>query len=243
MERIDNLMHTGLNIIQDDKYFSFGIDAVLLSMFVRLKRGDKVVDFGTGVGVIPLMLSTRQTHLKIKALEIQPEVAALALRNVELNNLSQTIDIVNEDLKNSVLLYGHEKFDVVVSNPPYMPLGVGDISPQNSYAIARHEVHCTLSDVVKASKAVVKYGGKVNFVYKSSRLVELITMLREHKLEPKRLQLVQSRQNSESHIFLVEAVKGAKSGIKILPTLVIYDDGENYTDQMKKLCFSEDKNE
>ena len=242
MERIDNLMHTGLKIIQDDKYFSFGIDAIMLSKFVKVKRADKIIDFGTGVGAIPLMLSTRQKQLQITALEIQEEVAKLAKRNVKLNNLSETIQVIQGDLKNSINLFGYECFDLVVCNPPYMPLGEGEVSPQDSYAIARHEVHCTINDVVKACKAVVKYGGRVNFVYKSTRLAELIALLKQYKLEPKRLQLVQSRSNSESHIFLIEAVKGAKAGLKILPTLIMYE-GESYTSQMKTLCFSEDSNE
>ena len=238
MERVDNLMHTGLRIIQDDQYFSFGIDSILLAQFSQVTDGDRIIELGTGIGAIPLMLCSRDKEITVKALEIQTAVADLARRSVELNNLSAVIEVITGDLKHSSAIFGFEVCDVVICNPPYLPLDQGELSKKDAYAIARHEVYCRLDDIVSACKAIVRYSGKVNIVYKASRMPELLTILKDHSLEPKRLQLVQSRLGKEPHIFLVEAVKGARPGLKLLPTLIMYD-GNNYTEQMKLVCFPE----
>lgn len=235
-ERIDNLMHTGLKIIQDDQYFSFGIDAVLLSRFVNVHNHEKVIDLGTGNGVIPLMLTTRQKNIHITGLEIQSAVADIARKSVKLNGLTNTIEIITGDLKEIKDLFKSEQFDLVVANPPYLPIGEGLERRLSAHAVARHEINCKLDEVIGACRYLSRYGGRICLVYRAVRLVELIKLLHDHNLEPKRLLLVQSNISSEPHIFLVEAIKGAKPGLRVLPTLIMYENHQ-YTQQMTDYCF------
>lgn len=236
-ERIDDLMVDGLRIIQDTRYFAFGMDAVLLARFVRVKKGARILDLGTGTGVVPLLLSSRVKDAAIYGLEIQPELANLARRSVQLNGLTDTIRIDIGDLRQATEYYGHEVFDVVTCNPPYMPLEIGPVSPKGPRAIARHEITCTLEDVVKACGKLVRFGGRAALVYRTERLVDLISLLRAVGLEPKRLRLVQPKAQRAPNIFLVEAIKGARPGLHTMPALVVYDDRGEYTEELQKIYY------
>ena len=238
MERIDDLMFTGLSIIQDTARFSFGIDAIILASFGRYTGVQKALDLGTGNGAIPLFLVARNQKLRAWGLEIQKDVAEMAQRSIELNHLSDRVKVIVGDLKRVEDYFTRESFDTVLCNPPYFKISSGQTSSNDAQAKARHEIHCELKDVIRACRIMVKYGGKVFLVYPSSRIVDMLSALRHAQLEPKRLQFVQSSAMKNSHIFLVEAVKGAKPGLNLLPPLIIYENG-HYTEQMQQFCFPE----
>ncbi len=236
-ERIDCLSD-GMKIIQCKDVFSFSTDAVLLASFVRLDNSArKVIDLGTGTGVIPLLLSRRFKNLHITGLEIQERLADMSRRSVELNQAaghvrSGSIAIVQGDLRKAVEEFGYGQFDAVVSNPPYMELGIGEQNPNSHKAIARHEVCCKLDDICRAASQLVKSGGKVFIVYRSLRLAELMVQLKLYSLEPKRMQLVAPVIDREPNIVLIEAVKDRKPGLRIEPTLAVYDHKGNYTEHL-----------
>lgn len=159
MEKIHYLIENELEIIQDDRFFKFGTDSVLLANFVKLRRGDQVIDLGTGSGVIPLLLAYKNPEIKVTGVEIQAEAAALAQKNVEFNNLSEQIEIVNQDLCTLDSKYKTGSFDVVVSNPPYLPVASGKLKENDYVAIARHELKADLEAVVAEAARLLKYGG------------------------------------------------------------------------------------
>jgi len=236
-ERIDDLFDN-MKIIQSKDVFSFSTDAVLLASFTRLDCDTKkVIDLGTGTGIIPLLLAKRYPNIHITGLEIQERLADMSRRSVQLNQnagvIKQgSIDIVNGDLKQAVDSFGYGKFDVVVSNPPYMEKGIGEQNPNQHKAIARHEICCNLSDICLAASQLVKSGGKVFIVYRSLRLAELMTELRKQLLEPKRMRLVAPTLDKEPNIVLIEAAKDRKPGLRIEPTLAVYDSQGNYTQEL-----------
>ncbi len=236
-ERIDDLQRDGLRIIQSTKGFRFGTDAVLLSGFANVKPDETVLDIGTGNGVIPLLLSAKSRARRIVGLEIQSEMAELARRNVRLNGLEERIEIVEGDLRESRRFLGDERFDVVVSNPPYIKAKGGIPNPNGALAIARHELYCTLEDVIAACSRSVRYRGRVAIVYRPSRLVDLLTEMRRHSLEPKRLRMVQKDRGSKPTLILVEAVKGGGAELDVMPPLVIYDDDGNYTEEVRSIYY------
>lgn len=239
VERIDDLMNDGLKIIQRNDVFSFGMDAVLLAHFVRLHRGDRVIDLGTGTGVIPLLLTARMQDLTIEALEIQPILAELAQRSVAMNHLGDNIHVSIGDLRQVETYYKYESFDVVTCNPPYMAVITGPSSPLNTRAIARHELKCNLEDVIIACKKLIRFGGYAAFVYRTERLDELLILLSRYGLQPKRMRLIQSRIDKAPELFLLEAKKGASKGLKMLPTLIVYDEEGGYTPELMSIYFPE----
>ena len=234
MERIDDLQRNGLKIIQDTGRFCFGMDAVLLSGFAKAKTGEKVLDMGTGTGILPLLMSAKTDTEHFSALEIQPESADMARRSVAMNDLSDKIDIVTGDIKEASRIFGRASFDVVTVNPPYMTAGHGEVNPEDAKAIARHEVLCTLEDVVREAAAVMKTNGKLYMVHRPTRLVEILETMRQYKLEPKRLRIVYPFVDREPNMVLIGAVKGGNPGIKIEAPLVIFKDKDEYTDEIKR---------
>ncbi len=211
MERIDDLQRNGLKIIQDTGRFCFGMDAVLLSGFAKAKTGEKVLDMGTGTGILPLLMSAKTDAEHFSALEIQPESADMARRSVAMNDLSDKIDIVTGDIKEASRIFGRASFDVVTVNPPYMTAGHGEVNPADAKAIARHEVLCTLEDVVREAAAVLKTNGRLYMVHKPFRLAEIFGVMQKYKLEPKELRVVHPYADKEPNMVLVGAVKGGKS--------------------------------
>ena len=189
-ERIDDLQRNGYRIIQDPDRFCFGMDAVLLSGFASAKTGDNVLDMGTGTGIIPILMEAKTKAAHLTGLEIQPESADMAQRSVKLNNLEEKISIVTGDIKEAKIIFPKASFQVVTSNPPYMIGQHGLVNPHGEKAIARHEVLCTLEDVVENAAALLVPGGHFFMVHRPFRLAEIMTCLVKYKLEPKRMHLV-----------------------------------------------------
>ncbi|ADO78136.1 tRNA1(Val) (adenine(37)-N6)-methyltransferase [Halanaerobium praevalens] len=236
MEKIHYLIENELEIIQDDRFFKFGTDSVLLANFVKLRRGDQVIDLGTGSGVIPLLLAYKNPEIKVTGVEIQAEAAALAQKNVEFNNLSEQIEIVNQDLCTLDSKYKTGSFDVVVSNPPYLPVASGKLKENDYVAIARHELKADLEAVVAEAARLLKYGGHFFLVHRAERLTEVIETLARHNCQAKELRLVQARQDKEADIFLLKAKKGANPGLRVKPVLIIYQaDSSEYTAELKEI--------
>lgn len=238
-ERFDYLMNDKtMKIIQSPSIFSYSLDAVLLASFtyVPIKRGN-ILDLCSGNGIIPLLLSKR-TKGNIIGIEIQEKLANMAIRSVRLNKLSGQITIINEDLKKIGSLVAQSHFDVVTCNPPYFSTPAKTEHNKNDYlTIARHEVCCTLEDVIKACKLHVKPGGKVSLVHRPDRLVDMITLLRKYNIEPKRLQLVYPKYGKEANTFLIEGIRDGGSGMKILSPLYIYNEDGTYTNRAKQIIY------
>ncbi len=235
-ERIDDLQRNGLRIIQNKDVFSFTMDSVLLSSFVSLATGDTVVDLGTGTGVLPLLLVGRKDLRNVVGVEIQDLLADMAQRSVQLNAI-KNIEIIRGDLKDAPKVLGHEAFDVVVSNPPYMSGNRGKTNSLDTKTIARHEICCNLEDVIKTSSKLVRYGGKVAFVHRPERIVDICFYMRLYNIEPKRLQLVQPKANKEPNVLLIEGIKGGKPGLITSTTLMIYDEDGQYTPETMDIYY------
>ncbi|MBE5895357.1 MAG: tRNA1(Val) (adenine(37)-N6)-methyltransferase [Lachnospiraceae bacterium] len=231
-ERIDDLQRNHLQIIQNPEKFCFGMDAVLLSGFAKVKDGAKVLDMGTGTGIIPILLSAKTGASHLTGLEIQEESADMARRSVSLNHLEEKIDIVTGDIKEAGKLFGPASFEVVTCNPPYMIGEHGLVSENTPKAIARHEILCTLEDVVVQSAKVLKTGGTLYMVHRPFRLAEIISTMINYKLEPKRMQLVYPFVDKEPNMVLLEAVKGGKSRMSVEKPLIVYKEPGVYTDEI-----------
>jgi len=240
-ERIDSLQRNGYSIIQNSTRFCFGMDAVLLTEFVNLKKGDRVIDLCTGTGVIPILLCAKSQAEHFEAVEIQEETADMAKRSVILNNLEDRIDVKCEDLNNLKSVFENASFDAVTVNPPYMIPGKALVNPDESKAIARHEIKCTLKDVLSESSRLLKNGGKLFMVHKPERLDEIIVALKEVKLEPKRLRIVYPRIDSKPNMILIEGAKCANAGMIVEKPLIIYDESGKYTREVAKIYESDDE--
>lgn len=231
-ERIDDLMIGQLKVIQHEKEFCFSLDAILLSHFVTVKPEAKAVDLGTGTGVIALLLTARGAG-HVTGLELSPTMADMAARSVLLNCLEEKVAIIEGDLCKVKDVLPSEGYDLVVSNPPYRPVKGGYISPNDNVARARHEVTATLHDVVSAARYLLKYRrGRLAMVHLPERMSEVLTAMSQAGIEPKLLQLVYSSLDKEPVMLLVEGIKGAKPGLKILPPLVVYKPDGSYSDEI-----------
>lgn len=240
-ERIDSLQRNGYSIIQNSTRFCFGMDAVLLTEFVNLKKGDRVIDLCTGTGVIPILLCAKSQAEHFEAVEIQEETADMAKRSVILNDLEDRIDVKCEDLNNLKSVFENASFDAVTVNPPYMIPGKALVNPDESKAIARHEIKCTLNDVLSESSRLLKNGGKLFMVHKPERLDEIIVAMKEVKLEPKRLRIVYPRIDSKPNMILIEGAKCANAGMIVEKPLIIYDESGKYTREVAKIYESDDE--
>ncbi|MDU7477426.1 MAG: tRNA1(Val) (adenine(37)-N6)-methyltransferase [Paenibacillus macerans] len=235
-ERVDDLLTHDLRIIQSDEVFSFSMDAVLLARFAAVPKYGKVLDLCSGNGVIPLLLSTR-TKAAIEGIEIQPRVADMARRSVEMNGLTERILIREGDLRELVNITGHGVYDAITVNPPYMPLTGGDLKLNKHQAIARHEIHCSLEDVAVAAMRLVRPGGKVSMVHKPQRLAEIVTVLRQHRLEPKLVRFVHPRAGAEANMVLIEALRDGKPDVRILPPLIVYGEDGQYCPEIMDIYY------
>lgn len=231
-ERLDDLGRGGLRVIQHPERFPFAMDPVLLAHFVAVRANARVLDLGTGCGVIPLLLSARHPTARIVGLELQPETADMAGRSVQLNRLQERVRIDCGDFREVATLYGHGTFDVVICNPPYRTPGTGCVSPQAGRAGARHELAGDLADALQAASIAVKFGGRVAVVFLAERLADLIVQMRASRLEPKRLRMIHPREGRTANLLLLEAVKGGGAGLKVEPPLVVYGEGQAYTPEM-----------
>ena len=243
-ERIDDLQRDGLRIIQDPERFCFGMDAVLLSGFAvsadpvkgiavgNNMEGKRVLDMGTGTGILPILLSSKTKARELIGLEIQEDSAEMAARSIDLNDLAPRVSIVRGDIKDASSIFGAASFDVITCNPPYMIGGHGLQNPDSPKAIARHEVMCTFEDVAEQAKKLLKSSGKLFLVHRPFRLSEIMVTLTKHSLEPKRMQLVYPYIDKEPNMVLIEAVRGGKPRIAVERPLIIYKAPGEYTKEV-----------
>ena len=234
-ERLDELDRNGYRIIQDPKRFCFGMDAVLLAGFAKVKPGEKVLDLGTGTGILPILLEARTKGVSFTGLEIQPESADMAARSVRLNHLENKVHIVNGDIREADRLFGAGSYHVVTSNPPYMTDLHGIKNPNEAKAIARHEILCTLEDVVSQAAKLLAPCGRFYLVHRPFRLAEILTCLCSHGLEPKRMRLVHSYEDREPNMVLIEALKGGRSGMTVEKPLIIFEKPGVYRSEIREV--------
>ena len=234
-ERIDDLERNGYHIIQDTKRFCFGMDAVLLSGFARVKEGAHVLDLGTGTGIIPILLEAKTKAEHLTGLEIQEDSADMARRSVLLNGLEDKIDIVTGDIKEAESLFDAASFDVITCNPPYMIGKHGITDEGDAKAIARHEILCTLEDIVSRAAKLLKPGGNFFMVHRPFRLAEIMAVLQAYKLEPKRMQLVYPFVDKEPNMVLIEANRGGKPRLTVEKPLIVYKEPGVYMPEIYEI--------
>lgn len=234
-ERLDDLQRCGYKLIQNTGIFCFGMDAVLLCAFTNVREGDRVLDLGTGNGVIPILLKGRTKGSHFTGLEIQDINVDMARRSVAYNNIEEYVDIVHGDIKEASAIFGGASFDVVTTNPPYMNENHGLTNPESHKAIARHEILCTLEDVIREGAKVLKPGGRFCMVHRPHRLTEIFELMRKYKVEPKRMRLVHSFIDKEATMVLVEGIRGGKPMIKVEKPLIIYESQGKYTEEIIRL--------
>lgn len=235
-ERIDDLEYKGLKIIQNKDGFCFGIDSILLSDFAReIKKGSKVIDLGTGTGIIGIMLCAKTELSKMIGVEVQKEVYDMAKRSIKLNNLQDKFEIINDNIKNLENILEIGTFDAVVTNPPYKKVGTGIINENEKKLISRHEITANLEDFIKMSAKLLKDKGNLYMVHRPDRLVDIIELLRKYKLEPKKIRFVQPSIGKEANLLLIKATKNAKPFLKIEKPLYVYKENGEYTEEILEI--------
>lgn len=235
-ERIDDLLTQDLQIIQSREVFSFSMDAVLLARFASIPKYGKVIDLCTGNGVVPILLSTR-TQAAIEGVEIQERLADMARRSVEMNQLQERILIRELDLKQMPQQGEHGMYDAVTVNPPYAQLTGSDIKLNIHQAMARHEIGCTLEDVIRTGAALLRNGGKLSMVHRPHRMADIVTLMRQHGVEAKRIRFVHPRRHMEANMILVEGIRGAKPEMRIMPPLIVYNEEKEFTAEMLEIYY------
>lgn len=231
-ERLDELHRNGYYIIQNTQKFCFGMDAVLLSGFAKVKQSERALDLGTGTGIIPVLLEAKTEGEHFTGLEIQKESAEMASRSVALNHLEDKIDIVTGDIKDASVLFGASSFDVITTNPPYMIGSHGISSSSQAKAIARHEILCTLDDILLESAKLLKPKGRFYMVHRPFRLAEILSKMTAHGIEPKRMRLVYPFIDREPNMVLLEGLLGGNSRLTVEKPLIVYKEKGVYTDEI-----------
>lgn len=231
-ERLDDLQINGYEIIQHPGKFCFGMDAVLLSNFARVKKGESVLDLGTGTGIIPILLTAKTEGDRFVGLEIQQESADMARRSVLHNHLETKVEIVNGDIKEAAAIFGPASFDVITTNPPYMIGQHGIANASDTKAIARHEVLCTLEDILRESARVLKPGGRFYMVHRPFRLAEIMSKMVEVGIEPKRMRMVHPFIDKEPNMVLIEGKRGGNSRMTVERPLIVYQEVGVYSDEL-----------
>lgn len=237
-ERIDDLEIKNMKIIQNKDGFCFGIDSVLLSDFAKeIKDNSKVVDLGTGTGILGILLCAKTNLKEILGVEIQEEVANMAQRSIELNNLKNRFKILNDNIKNieknNINLKNN--FDYVVTNPPYKKLNTGKINENEKKLISRHELTANLDDFIKTASFLLRDKGTLFMVHRPERLVDILEKMRKEKIEPKELKFIYPKINKEPNLILIKGVKNANPFLKIDKPLYVYNEDGNYTDDILKI--------
>ncbi len=235
MERIDELHRNQYKIIQNPQGFCFGMDAVLLSGFAEVYKGEQVLDLGTGTGIIPILLEAKTEGKHFIGLEIQEYSADMAKRSVLLNDLQEKVEIVCGDIKTVSKRFGKSVFDVVTTNPPYMNEAHGLKNPNTAKAIARHEILCTLEDIVREAAAVLKPGGRFYMVHRPRRLIEIIRVLSAYQLEVKRMKPVYPSIEKEANMVLLEAVRGGRPLMRMEEPIIIYESPGVYSKEIYEI--------
>ena len=231
-ERVDELHRNHYQIIQNPEKFCFGMDAVLLSSFAKVKEGERVLDLGTGTGIIPILMEAKTKGTDFTGLEIQEESADMARRSVLLNHLEDKISIVTGDIKEANRLFKPASFDVITTNPPYMDNHHGLVNPNMPKAIARHELLCNLEDVIGQASKLLKPGGRFYMVHRPFRLAEIIVTMKKYRLEPKRMKLVHPYIDKEPNMVLIEGSRGGRPMITVEAPLIVYQSPNVYTQEI-----------
>lgn len=234
-ERIDDLQRGGLRVIQRADAFRFGTDAVLLADFAAPRRHDRVCDLGTGTGIVPLLLYARENTISADAVEIQPDMADMAARSMAMNGLNEKIRVLPGDLRSIRTLLPHARYDLVTCNPPYGKAGGTLLNPDASKRLARHEESCAIEDVACAAAWLLQNGGRLCCVFPAARMIELSDAMRKYRMAPKRIRMVHSRVEKAAHLCLMEGMLDARPGLIIEPPLVIYDENNAYTPELRRI--------
>lgn len=234
-ERLDDLQIKGYRIIQSPGRFCFGMDAVLLSAFAFVKKEERVLDLGTGTGILPILLAAKYPGKYYAGLEIQEESAEMAARSVLLNGLEEKIRIVTGDIKEAASMFGAASFEVITTNPPYMIGNHGLPNDREALYIARHEVYCTIDDILRESSGILKEKGRFYMVHRPFRLPEILAKMAAYRLEPKRMRLVYPYVDKEPNMVLLEGLKGGKPRMQVEPPLIVYEKDGSYTQELKRL--------
>ncbi|MCB2354950.1 tRNA1(Val) (adenine(37)-N6)-methyltransferase [Clostridium estertheticum] len=234
-ETLDDLQLKGIHVIQKKHAFRFGVDAVLLANFVKVRKNAKVVDLCTGTGIIPFILAGKTTASNIIGVEIQEEFVDMANRSIEYNNLEDKIKFINGDLKDIELIKGIDKVDIVTVNPPYKLQNSGLISLNDKDAIARHEICCTLEDVIIACRILLKDNGRMYMVHRPDRLADILCTMRKHRIEPKRIRMVHPSVNKAPNIVLIEGQRDGGAFLKWDPPLYVHVEDGGYTEEIKNM--------
>ena len=234
-ERVDELHRNGYSIIQNSGKFCFGIDAVLLSGFAKVKTNEKALDLGTGTGIIPILLEAKTSGKQFVGLEIQSESADMAERSVKMNGLEDKISIVTGDIKEASHIFGTSSFDVITTNPPYMIDDHGLKNPTDAKAIARHEVLCNLDDILRESARLLKQHGRFYMVHRPFRLAEIFSKMVEYGIEPKRMRLVYPYVDKEPNMVLIEGLRGGKPRLTVEKPLIVYQKEGAYTPEIYEI--------
>lgn len=240
-ERLDDLNCKNLKILQKKDGFCFGMDSVLIANFAKISRKNAIVaDLGTGTGIISILVAGKQNPEKVYAVEIQEELVDMAKRSVKYNDLENKIDIINTDIVGISKGNFNKKFDYVISNPPYKKLNTGLINDNQKKLISRHEVKCTLKDVVNEASKLLKDKGVFYMVHRPDRLCDIFNAMRENKVEPKEIQLVHSHLEDEANLVLIKGVKCGNPSLKVLKPLIVYNENNEYTEELLKFYDNEE---
>lgn len=240
-ERLDDLNCKNLKILQKKDGFCFGMDSVLIANFAKISRKNAIVaDLGTGTGIISILVAGKQNPEKVYAVEIQEELVDMAKRSVKYNDLENKIDIINADIVGISKGNFNKKFDYVISNPPYKKLNTGLINDNQKKLISRHEVKCTLKDVVNEASKLLKDKGVFYMVHRPDRLCDIFNAMRENKVEPKEIQLVHSHLEDEANLVLIKGVKCGNPSLKVLKPLIVYNENDEYTEELLKFYDNEE---
>ncbi len=234
-ETVDELLSGRIKIFQKERGYRFSIDALLLAHFVRVKKGDLVVDLGTGSGVIAIIMAQRKECRQVVAVDIQEDLIDMARRSVELNDLHEKVNVCWGDIRNIEALFVPGSFDVSIVNPPYRKISSGRLNPDAQKSLARHEIKGTIRDFLKASAYALKTSGRAYIIYPATRMVELLHIMRTVGVEPKRMQMVHSRDVTRGEFVLVEGVKNGREELEVLPPLIVYSEDGEYTEAMKSI--------
>ncbi len=234
-ERLDSLQFGDLCILQKPEAFRFGTDSVLLADFPAVRRGDYVVDLGTGTGIIALLMASRHPDCRFAALEIQPEMADMAARSMALNGLEERVEVQLCDFREAAKHFGYGRFSLAVCNPPYGKAGSALLSQTDTKRIARHESDCTVDDLAQAAFDLLKTGGRLAVVFPAARAFEMMYTMRTHRLEPKRIRTVHATATRAPKLVLIEAIKGGGSMLHWMEPLVLSHDDGTPTDEWKRI--------
>lgn len=235
-ERIDDLEFKGLKIIQNEKGFCFGMDSVLLSDFAKnMKNNSTVLDLGTGTGIIPILLCGKTNLKKVVGIEIQQDVANMAKRSSQLNNLQDRFEVVNTNIIDLKNIYEKQSFDVIVTNPPYKKENTGITNENEAKLISRHEITANLEDFISISKDLLKDKGEFYMVHRPERLVDILSLMRKYKIEAKILKFVSPNKNKEPNLILIKGIKNANSFLKVEKNLYVYNEDGKYTNEILKI--------